>query len=278
MTSDRAKNLSLRVISALAAVGLLVGTYLLFELAGIIILAMALEVIVIKEGLNLINWAPLTNRFKIVVGIIFYILFLLFLFWEPYRFQVLTLSLVLGLALSVQLNVSKESLQVLQNTQSRMIVAMVYLSFFPALLVSLLLMYQGIVWFGALLIMVFAGDIGAYSFGITLGKRHMLPQISPKKTWEGAFGGFLATLLSAFIIHAALDLKIPLLGWLFMASLISLSAQSGDFFESLLKRVVNVKDSGKIMPGHGGILDRIDGLLFAAPIMSVSLTYFDRWI
>lgn len=277
MNSDRIKNLGLRVISALAAVALLVGTYLLFELAGIIILAMALEVVVIKEGLNLINWAPLTSRFKIIIGVIFYILFLLFLFWEPYRFQILTLSLVLGLAFSVQINV-KESLQVLQNTQSRMIVAMVYLAFFPALLVSLLLMYQGIVWFGALLIMVFAGDIGAYSFGITLGKRHMLPRISPKKTWEGAFGGFLATVLSAYIIHTFLHLQIPLIGWLLMSSLISLSAQSGDFFESLLKRVVNVKDSGKIMPGHGGILDRIDGLLFAAPIMSVALTYFDRWI
>lgn len=278
MTSERAKNLGVRILSALAAAGLLVGTYLIFELAGIVILAMVLEALVIKEGLNLINWAPLTGRFKIALGIIFYILFLIFLFWEPYRFQVLTLSLVLGLALSVQINVNKESLQVLQNTQSRMIVAMVYLAFFPALLVSLLLMYQGILWFGALLIMVFAGDIGAYSFGVTLGKRHMLPKISPKKTWEGAFGGFLATLLSAYIIYEMFDLKIPLFGWLLMSSLISLSAQSGDFFESLLKRIVNVKDSGNIMPGHGGILDRIDGLLFAAPIMSVSLTYFDRWI
>jgi phosphatidate cytidylyltransferase len=73
-------------------------------------------------------------------------------------------------------------------------------------------------------------------------------------------------------------LSIPLPAWLVMASLVSFVAQSGDFFESLLKRVAEVKDSGRIMPGHGGILDRIDGLLFAAPVMSVALSYFDQWI
>lgn len=277
MSSEKLKNLGIRIISALVAAALLVVSYLLFEIAGLIIVAMILEIVVIKEGLNLINWAPLTKKFKWICGIIFYLLFLAFLFLGEHRFEILTLSLVLGLALSVQLNV-KESLQALQNAQSRIIVAMVYLAFFPALLVDLLFKFQGVVWFGSLLIMVFAGDIGAYSFGITMGKRHVLPQISPKKTWEGAIGGFIATVVSAYILYVLLELKIPLWGWFIMASLISVSAQSGDFFESLLKRVMNVKDSGKIMPGHGGILDRIDGLLFAAPIMSVALTYFDRWI
>lgn len=278
MTSSRAKNLGVRTLSALAAVALLGLTYLFFELAGIIILAMILEVVVIKEGLNLMEWVSSNNKNKWFYGIFFYLVFLLILFGEPYRLQVLVLSIVFCLSLSIHLKVQDFSLKTLQNTQGGLLVGMIYLSLFPAMLVDILFKYQGAVWFMSLLVMVFAGDIGAYSFGITLGKRHVLPQISPKKTWEGAIGGFIATLVSALVLHEVLALKIPVIGWLMMAGLISVSAQTGDFFESLLKRVINVKDSGKIMPGHGGLLDRIDGLLFAAPIMSVSLSYFDRWI
>jgi phosphatidate cytidylyltransferase len=224
------------------------------------------------------DWASTNRKSKFFYGIFFYIIFLLILFGEPYRLQILIFAIIFCLSLSIHLKVQDFSLKTLQNTQGGLLVGMIYLSFFPALLVDILFKYQGAVWFLSLLVMVFAGDIGAYSFGITMGKRHVLPQISPKKTWEGAIGGFLATLLSAVVLHQVLSLKIPMLGWLFMAGLISISAQTGDFFESLLKRVINVKDSGKIMPGHGGLLDRIDGLLFAAPIMSVSLNFFDRWI
>ncbi len=278
MNSEKIKNLGIRTASALIAAALMGLTYLFFELAGIVILAMILEILVIKEGLNLMDWASVNKKVKFFYGFFFYLIFLLILFGEAYRLQILTFAIVFCLALSIHLKVQDFSLKTLQNAQGGLLVGMIYLSFFPALLVDLLFKYQGAVWFMSLLVMVFAGDIGAYSFGITMGKRHVLPQISPKKTWEGAIGGFLATLLSALILHWILELRIPLFGWLCMAGLISISAQTGDFFESLLKRVINVKDSGKIMPGHGGLLDRIDGVLFAAPIMSVSLSYFNRWI
>lgn len=236
-----------------------------------------LEMIVIKEGLNLINWSPLSKSFKILFGVFIYGLFLMILFVEPYRFHILLFALTIGLALSIQLR-SGESLETLQNLQGRALLATIYLAVFPALLIDLLFKYQGGLWFLSLLLMVFAGDVGAYAFGMTMGKRHVLPAISPKKTWEGAIGGFLATLICAFVIHLNSNIGIPMPAWLAMASLISVVAQSGDFFESLLKRVANVKDSGAIMPGHGGILDRIDGLLFAAPIMSIAISLFDRWI
>jgi phosphatidate cytidylyltransferase len=277
MTSERLKNLGIRTGSALAAVGILISTYLFLELTGIIMLGLALEGLIIKEGVNLIDWSPFGKRFKVCFGLFLYTLFLVILFNEAYRFEILMLAITIGLALSINLKVG-ESLQVLQNIQSRALTATLYLTLFPALLLDLLFKYQGALWFLSLLIMVFAGDVGAYAFGITLGKRPMLPSISPKKTWEGAIGGFSATVLSAYIIHQVAVLKIPLFGWLAMAALISVVAQSGDFFESLLKRISNVKDSGTLMPGHGGILDRIDGLLFAAPIMSIGLSYFDRWI
>lgn len=277
MVSPRIKNLNVRIISALVVVGILAATYLFFDLSGIVVLTMILEVFVIREGLRLISWAPLSFKFKIVFGLIIYLLFTLILFIEPYRFHILVGAVTLGLAFSIQLK-SGNDIKNLQHLQTSALLAFIYLALFPALLIDLLFKYQGLLWFLSLLIMVFAGDIGAYAFGITLGKHHVLPLISPKKTWEGAFGGFLATILSALSIHMVVGLKIPLFGWLFMSAIISIVAQSGDFFESLLKRIADVKDSGTMMPGHGGILDRIDGLLFAAPIMSIALTFFDHWI
>jgi phosphatidate cytidylyltransferase len=271
------KNLAVRVVSALSAVGILIATFLFFGISGIVIACLLLQILVIREGLNLINWSPLSKDFKHYLGVFIYGLFLMILFVEPYRFHILILALTVGLALSVQWRAG-ESLETLQNLQGRALLVTVYLAVFPALLIDLLFKYQGGLWFLSLLMMVFAGDVGAYAFGVTMGKRHVLPTISPKKTWEGAIGGFLSTLLCAFVIHQSSSIGIPLAAWLAMASLISVVAQSGDFFESLLKRVANVKDSGAIMPGHGGVLDRIDGLLFAAPIMSIAISLFDRWI
>lgn len=277
MTPEQRKNLVIRSVSALAALGILVSVYLIFEKVGVAVLAILLEIIVIKEGVNLVDWTPLSRVFKLAIGLSIYILFLLILFLEPYRFHILMGAITLGLALSIQIK-SGDSLERLQSIQSKALMLSIYLALFPALLIDLLFKYQGSLWFVSLMAMVFAGDIGAYAFGITMGKRHVLPLISPKKTWAGAVGGFIATVLTAYTIHQVAELKIPLFGWLFMSAIISFVAQSGDFFESLLKRVANVKDSGTIMPGHGGILDRIDGLIFAAPIMSIAISYFDRWI
>jgi phosphatidate cytidylyltransferase len=277
MTSPRLKNLIVRSVSALAAMGLLATIYLFFGQTGMLVASMLVEFLVIQEGLRLMDFHPLSRRFEKVFGAFLYILFAAILLGEPFRFQILVLAMTLGLALSIQLRVG-DSLQALQNIQSRALLAMIYLTLFPALLIDLLLKYQGSLWFVSLMIMVFSGDVGAYLLGMTLGKRHVLPLISPKKTWAGALGGLLATLGSAALIHHFADLRIPQVFWLVMAVVISFVAQSGDFFESLLKRVADVKDSGSIMPGHGGILDRIDGLLFAAPVMSIALTLFDRWI
>lgn len=277
MISDKLKNLGVRTLSALVAVVILVGVYWLFEMAGMVILSLGLELLVIREGLRLFDWNPLQRKFQILLGVGIYCLFLSILFIEPYRFQIMMMAMILGIAISLQLRVG-DSLDTLQSIQSKALLALMYLALFPALLVDLLFKYQGDFWFMSLLVMVFSGDVGAYLTGVTMGKHHLLPAISPKKTWEGAAGGFVATVFSAYLLHQFADLRIPMVGWLAMAGLISLVAQSGDFFESLLKRIAHVKDSGAIMPGHGGILDRIDGLLFAAPIMSCALSLFDPWI
>jgi phosphatidate cytidylyltransferase len=154
-------------------------------------------------------------------------------------------------------------------------------------------------WSGAflllyLLLVVWAGDIFAYFVGHSLGRHFMSPRISPKKTWEGAIASLGAslmvgtllynyalpissTLLNVHLIEKrdglfALE-KQPLGPTLLLSAAINVAAQLGDLVESLLKRGAGVKDSGSILPGHGGMLDRIDALLFAAPV----LWYYAAW-
>lgn len=120
------------------------------------------------------------------------------------------------------------------------------------------------------LLMLWASDTGAYLFGMKLGKTKLFERHSPKKSWEGFFGGVFTSVLVAYIISLFFtELSPVVLGG--MAVLIVSFGTLGDLVESMLKRSLNVKDSGNILPGHGGFLDRFDGLLIAAPIVYVYL-------
>jgi phosphatidate cytidylyltransferase len=121
-----------------------------------------------------------------------------------------------------------------------------------------------------------ASDIGAYAFGRMLGKRKLIPSVSPGKTVAGAVGGVIASMIVAwayqqFILAPATHLGFTWrpIGVLFFGALVSVAAQIGDLAESLLKREARVKDSSALLPGHGGILDRFDSLLFVLPISYV---------
>lgn len=110
-----------------------------------------------------------------------------------------------------------------------------------------------------LLLTVWASDVGAYAAGRLIGGPRLAPKISPAKTWAGVLGGVSGGTVAGLAIGAT--------GWAAGAgALLSVAAQSGDLFESWLKRVARIKDSGALFPGHGGLLDRIDGLLAAAPV------------
>ncbi len=129
-----------------------------------------------------------------------------------------------------------------------------------------------------LLAAVFASDTGAYYAGSTMGGPKVWPSVSPKKTWAGSFGGMLACLLVSLPFALLWEgkpwggLSLPL--WLLLAALLNVATQFGDFFESALKRKQQVKDSGTFLPGHGGVLDRIDGLLLALPVYMACRTLY----
>jgi len=126
--------------------------------------------------------------------------------------------------------------------------------------------------FGCLFIL-WASDTGAYFAGTFLGKRKLFERISPKKSWEGFFGGALLALIFAYGLSRYLHTLSPV-QWMVIGVIIIVGGTFGDLVESLLKRSIEIKDSGTSIPGHGGFLDRFDGLLISAPFIVAYLEIF----
>lgn len=123
----------------------------------------------------------------------------------------------------------------------------------------------------AILFLIWANDIGAYFAGKYLGKHKLFERISPKKTWEGSVGGLLTALLVTYLLYTYVGLySIP--KWMGLCVITVISGSLGDLVESMIKRTLNVKDSGTLLPGHGGFLDRFDALIFAIPFIYLYLS------
>lgn len=128
----------------------------------------------------------------------------------------------------------------------------------------------------ALFAAVFSGDTGAFFSGKFLGNKKLYPKISPKKTWAGAYGGAIASVLGMILVDTVAGLGLGPLHAGLCGLGCGVFGQVGDLAESLFKRSYGVKDSGTLLPGHGGLLDRVDGVLFAAPFMWFYLSYVAR--
>ncbi len=116
---------------------------------------------------------------------------------------------------------------------------------------------------------VWAMDVGGYFAGKGIGGPKLAPVISPKKTWAGLIGGMILAALVSLVISLMFDFGDPLL-MPFAAAFVAIIAQLGDLYESAVKRALDQKDSGTLIPGHGGILDRVDGIMFTAPVVAVA--------
>jgi phosphatidate cytidylyltransferase len=165
--------------------------------------------------------------------------------------------------------------------------AFAYIAIPLACLVQLREQWQGAFYLLYLLLVVWAGDIFAYFIGKSIGRHRMSPRVSPHKTWEGAIASVLASIaVGLLMFHCAIPISTALLNAhlinlqdgvfnnqpslipiIALSVVLNIAAQLGDLVESLIKRGANVKDSGAILPGHGGMFDRIDALLFAAPVL-----------
>jgi phosphatidate cytidylyltransferase len=129
----------------------------------------------------------------------------------------------------------------------------------------------GLNWLVLLLVVVWVGDIAALVTGKTLGRIPLCPTISPRKTVEGAAGGLLSGIVAAVLTAYIAFPELPTIHVVVVAILLGIFGQLGDLSESVLKRAAQVKDSSNLIPGHGGVLDRVDSLLFAFPVMYIYL-------
>jgi phosphatidate cytidylyltransferase len=143
------------------------------------------------------------------------------------------------------------------------------LAYVPLLLGHILLLRNGsdgMLWVFLLICLVFSNDIGAFYAGTFFGKHKLYPAVSPGKTIEGSLGGLAACFAVGLAFRFYFLPDLPLGGFLVSVLGIAVAGPVGDLFESIIKRSGNIKDSGNLLPGHGGLLDRIDALLFASPV------------
>lgn len=149
---------------------------------------------------------------------------------------------------------------------------------FPLFLIIRIPYYEGVFngWLlASIFILIWSLDTFAYLVGSRFGKRPLFKRVSPNKSWEGFAGGAFFTIVAAIVLHHFFPtLSLP--GWIGLATVVILAATLGDLFESGIKRAFKLKDSGNFMPGHGGILDRIDSLLFALPIAYYYLRFIEK--
>lgn len=151
--------------------------------------------------------------------------------------------------------------------------------YIPFLLMHLVLLRQtpfGIQWLIVIMLIVMTNDSAAYYSGSAFGKHRLYPLVSPKKSIEGAIGGLLGSLVGTMLAKFTFFPQLTFTDAVVTAIVVGMVGQAGDLFESLLKRSFGVKDSGTLIPGHGGVLDRLDSILFAAPIAYYYVLFFFR--
>ena len=149
--------------------------------------------------------------------------------------------------------------------------------YIPFLLMHLVMLRQtpyGVQWLFVIMLIVMTNDSAAYYTGCNFGKRRLYPLVSPKKSVEGAVGGLIGSLGGTMLAKFTIFPQLTFGDAIVTAVVIGMVGQAGDLFESLLKRSFGVKDSGTLIPGHGGVLDRLDSILFAAPITYYYVLFF----
>lgn len=122
-------------------------------------------------------------------------------------------------------------------------------------------------------LLIWANDTGAYLVGVSIGKHKLFERISPKKSWEGFFGGLLLAAVAGCFLSGWLGI-VDRLHWVMIAVIVSIAGTYGDLVESMLKRSIGAKDSGSILPGHGGLLDRFDSAIISFPLVYLFVTLF----
>lgn len=259
-----------RILSALVAVPCLYLLILkggsfsfaaLVSVAGLIALGEYYRIVFNKTAASLAGPIQLT-------GFITCLAIICFSYTHPAQFEIITGILVLNFILSgtIALFQFKDNPEVV-DIVIKQVHGIIYIS---VLISSLILLrgnaQSGVAWVFYVLFLVAGCDTGAYYAGTYFGKHKLCPSVSPKKTIEGFLGGMVFVLITGLLIKYRFFPSLSLVPTVVFLFLVSIVGPCGDLYESILKRTGGIKDSGSIIPGHGGILDRIDALLFVAPV------------
>ena len=184
---------------------------------------------------------------------------------SPDRFMLLFAITLFVLLFSLLLLFRIREIRQAAQEAALLLMGILYVSLLMSHLILLRGLPHGIQWIFLLLVTVMCGDSAAYYVGSRMGKTKLYPLVSPNKSVEGSIGGLLGSIVGALLVKLGFFPELTFGDCVGAALLLGVLGQLGDLFESLLKRSCGVKDSGTIVPGHGGILDRLDSILFAAP-------------
>jgi phosphatidate cytidylyltransferase len=253
--------LTKRIISSVIIIGVIIGTIFLDWLCGLLIIAFIIgglyEFFTMLEvkGMHIYKYFGIALGTVIPLSIVFR--------FEPTKSWGL-LFIVLGLLFLILMQFRRRAHSGVIADISATLFGILYVSWFFSFLIKIRYLSGGIGLLSSILLITKLGDIGAYLVGSRFGKTPFMPHISPKKTVEGAVGGLLFSVLGALASNIFLNLNY--LHVIAIGIGLGLLGQLGDLSESLMKRDCQVKDSGNIFPGIGGILDSVDSLLFTAPV------------
>ncbi len=268
-------NLTSRIFSAATALIILFSAIYFWQAAGVYVIGLF---VVLRGSFEMVrmlfsdDYPKYSKTFFIVLNMLSFLIATNPLF-KSLSGLVIVFIFLTTVSYSILLHKKFSSTDHVMTFITKCMMGFIYCCYLPATMIWITQTNNGMEWFFCLLAVVFAGDVGAYLFGTTMGKTKIAPLLSPKKSLQGAVGGLIFSLVTALAFSLVL-LNTPL--WVFTVCglLGGALGQIGDFFESLIKRTAGVKDSGSIMPGHGGVLDRLDGVLLAAPLFYIAATYF----
>lgn len=264
-----------RIVSAVVAIVLISFLYFLFERIGLGILALIVTLGAQYEFIKLC----LRTKHPLLHTFFFLFCFLIYFFFAAGLIETSIGLIAFGLmfmAAAVMLlerkienNVDK------QNFIATCALGFIYVGLLPGITTKLVLWHEfGQQIFLICIVSVITTDVMAYFWGRKFGKTKLLPSISPNKTKAGAYAGSLFAIVTTFLTTWLLGLQSDIIGLTITGFLASMFAQFGDLFESILKRNAGAKDSGRIMPGHGGYLDRLDSILFSFPLFYCYVSWF----
>lgn len=270
-------NLLIRSLSGLVFMAVMVGCILFHPVSYATLMVLITGVMTLEYFRIALKKGPLFAQILSVISV--WMVFLLFFLRMRYHIEAKWFLLMILPLTTVWVGLLYQKREKGYATSPYLFIPVFYIAF-PFALTNLIAFdpngnYEGKVIL-SLFILLWASDVGAYIFGLSFGQKNghkLFPSLSPKKSWEGFFGGLLTSLLTSYILYRFGWLPCSLIHCLALSLLLHVFGVWGDLAESQFKRHFEVKDSGKIMPGHGGLLDRFDCVLLSFPIAIAYLIF-----